>query len=82
MGYIGEQVETCVGILEVFPEHRRQGWAKALLAAKLNDHLAKGYIPWSQVMEGNDISLALHDQLGLRATPACEQCFCWRGRAD
>ena len=82
VGYIGEQVETCVGILEVFPEHRRQGWAKALLAAKLNDHLAKGYIPWSQVMEGNDISLALHDQLGLRATPACEQCFCWRGRAD
>ncbi|MBE6480339.1 MAG: SGNH/GDSL hydrolase family protein [Olsenella sp.] len=80
VGYVGEQVETCVGILEVFPGHRRQGWARALQATKMNEHLAKGYLPWAQVMEGNEVSLDLQASFGLRATPADEQCFCWRRR--
>ena len=64
VGFIGEHPDGALGMLEVFPRARRRGFGSALLAAKANEHLAKGWTPFSQVMAANDASLALHEALG------------------
>ncbi len=64
IGFIGEHPDGALGMLEVFPRARRRGYGSALLAAKANEHLAKGWTPFSQVMAANDASLALHKAVG------------------
>ena len=75
VGFVGQHGEGSIGMLEVFEGHRRHGWAEALEAAMINEHLTRGWTPWGQVFKGNEASLRLQEKLGLTITPAEEQCF-------
>lgn len=67
--FVGEHREGAIGMLEVFPESRRQGWGTALEAAKINQQLSQGYVPWSEIWPDNKASLALQKKLGLTIYP-------------
>lgn len=75
VGFIGEHPEGSMGMLEVFEGHRRAGWAQALEAAKINEQLSLGLVPWGEIYPDNRASLRLQRKLGLRVTPSNEQCF-------
>ncbi len=63
-GFIGMHAEGSVGLLEVLPAFRRQGVATALMNHMVNQCLVQGWIPFSQIWEGNEASLALHRRVG------------------
>lgn len=65
-GFIGEHEEGSMGMLEVFPEFRRQGIAGALEAFCINRMLREGRIPFCQIIKGNEASIRLQEKLGLR----------------
>lgn len=65
-GFIGEHEEGSMGMLEVFPEFRRQGIAEALEAFCINRMLREGRIPFCQIIHGNEASVKLQEKLGLR----------------
>ena len=65
-GFAGFHPEGTIGLLEVFPEHRRQGVGALLQAYLTNLELARGNIPYGQVFEGNEPSLALQRSLGFQ----------------
>ena len=65
-GFIGEHEEGSMGMLEVFPELRRQGIAEALEAFCINRMLREGRIPFCQIIKGNEASVRLQEKLGLR----------------
>lgn len=75
-GFIGEHDEGSIGMLEVFPEHRRRGYAVELLSGAVNRMLAAGRVPFSQVLTDNGPSLALHRKMGMTVLPGV-QCWCW-----
>lgn len=81
-GFVGEHPEGALGMLEVFPEHRRQGWGEALSAAKVNRQLEAGYIPWAQVEPGNAASLGLLRKLGFSVHPEEHMWFLVGGGGD
>ena len=70
VGFVGVHPEGSIGLLEVFEGHRRQGWATQLESEMINRHLERGWIPWGQVFEGNEASLALQRRLSMLVTPA------------
>ena len=70
VGFVGEHPEGSIGMLEVFEGHQRAGWGRALLAAKIRDHLARGETPWTEVYPHNAASLRLHKKLGFECAPA------------
>ena len=76
IGFAGEHREGSIGILQIKDFFRRKGWAEALEATKIAEHLSRGWLPWCQIDEGNDASLALQEKLGFRLTPP-EQVFLW-----
>lgn len=65
VGFIGEHQEGSMGMLYVFPDFRRRGIAKALETDQINRTLQKGFIPYCQVKEQNEISMCLQEKLGL-----------------
>lgn len=67
--FIGEHPEGAIGMLEVFPELRRRGWATALESAKINEQLDRGLVPWGEVWPDNQASIALQEKLGLTVYP-------------
>jgi ribosomal protein S18 acetylase RimI-like enzyme len=75
VGYIGEHPVGSMGMLEVFPDWRRQGWALALEATLINETLRRGETPWCEVYPDNKASIRLQRKLGLKVTPANEQCY-------
>jgi GNAT superfamily N-acetyltransferase len=64
-GFIGEHMEGSVGMLYVYPDHRRKGVATALENAKFAEAIKQGLIPFGQVIYDNDASLALQEKRGL-----------------
>ena len=64
VGYIGLHGEGSMGLLHVFPEYRRRGYAEALYSTLINNQLKKGRLPFAQIIEGNEASLALQRKLG------------------
>lgn len=76
VGFIGEHDEGAIGMLEVFPEHRRRGYAYELEGFLVNRMLACGRVPFTQVVEGNDASFALQRKLGFTVLPRV-QCWNW-----
>lgn len=76
VGFIGEHDEGAIGMLEVFPEHRRRGYASELAAFAVNRMLALGRVPFSQVVLGNEPSFAMHRKLGWTVLPGV-QCWVW-----
>lgn len=76
VGFIGEHDEGAIGMLEVFPEHRRRGYASELAGFAVNRMLSLGRVPFSQVVLGNEPSFAMHRKLGWTVLPGV-QCWVW-----
>ena len=55
--------------LEVLPPYRRRGVALALMSAMANHCLERGWVPFSQIFDGNTASLELHRRLGWTLCP-------------
>jgi len=65
VGYIGTHPEGSMGMLHVFAEYRRRGYAKELYAFQIGRQLRLGRIPYGQVFLDNAASLALQRRFGL-----------------
>ena len=78
-----------MGMLEVFPEARRHGFAQALEAALIGELaleaaligelLAAGRTPYCHVAPDNEASRALQAKLGLRRVDTVQ---CWFGMPE
>lgn len=64
-GFIGTHAEGTIGLLKVFPEYRGRKIGKALETYMINQTLELGQTPFGQVVEGNEVSMALQQSLGL-----------------
>lgn len=67
-GFMGEHIEGSLGMLEVFAEYRRRGIAAELESYMINLHLSRGYLPYGDVIVGNEASLKLQKKLGLKVS--------------
>lgn len=67
-GFIGLHAEGTVGLLEVLPQYRRRGVATLLQSYLTNLELSRGHIPYGQVFDGNEPSLALQRSLGYQCS--------------
>ena len=65
-GFIGQHTEGALGMLEILPDYRRRGLARALMAAAINAALDRGERPFGQILTTNDPSLALSRSMGLQ----------------
>lgn len=65
-GFAGQHEEGSMGMLEIFPEFRRNGLAVALEAFTINRVLSEGRIPYCQIFDDNEASLRLQEKFGLR----------------
>lgn len=65
VGIIGEHLEGSQGMLYIYPEHRRKGYAQALENAMFARAIRKGEIPFGQVVDGNTASMELQKKNGL-----------------
>ena len=66
VGFIGEHPEGSMGMLHVFPEHRRKGYAEALESLLANEYIKQDRIPYGHVVVGNEASMALQKKLGFQ----------------
>lgn len=64
-GFIGTHDEGAIGLLEILPDFRRKGYGYALEAWVIAHELALGYVPYCHVVEGNHVSEALQQKLGM-----------------
>lgn len=64
VGFLGWHEEGSMGMLYVFEQYRRQGYAYAMEALQIKGMLSQGKLPYGQVAVGNDASLALQRRLG------------------
>jgi len=64
-GFVGMHDDGSMGLLEILPEYRRRGIAYTLEAAMINRVLARGRIPYAQIIDGNEASLALQRKMGM-----------------
>lgn len=64
-GYIGIHDDGSIGMLHVFDEYRGRKLGKALQTYVFNMALEWGWIPYGQVVEGNEVSMKLQEALGL-----------------
>lgn len=62
--FIGLHEENAMGMLEVLPEYRRQGWGERLERALIAKVLAMGELPYGHVITGNESSMRLQKKLG------------------
>ena len=65
MAFAGRHAEGSMGLLEVLPQYRRRGLATLLQSHIINLELSHGHIPYGQVFDGNEASLALQRSLGM-----------------
>ena len=65
VGFVGEHLEGSMGLLYVFPEYRRRGFAAALQKRLIAKTMEAGYIPFGQVEKGNVASLNLQKKIGM-----------------
>ena len=67
-GFIGTHPEGTIGMLEILPKYRRRGLAFLLESAMVKRQQARSRLPFAQIIEGNEASLALHVKLGMEIT--------------
>ena len=65
VGFVGEHLEGSMGLLEVFPDCRRQGYGAELESFMISRMLERGLLPYCQVEVDNEKSLALQRKLGM-----------------
>lgn len=66
--FAGRHGEGSVGLLKVLPPYRRRGIATLLQSYVINRELSLGRVPYGQVFDGNEPSLALQRKLGLQVS--------------
>lgn len=81
VGFIGERPDGSFGLLTVFEGHRREGWARTLESAKINQMLDRGQTPWCEVFPDNEASLSLQRALGLAICDPGDLCFAFAPHA-
>ena len=64
-GFIGEHLEGAMGLLYIFPEYRRKGYASALENYYIRETMKKGMVPFCQVETDNQASLKLQRSIGM-----------------
>ena len=64
-GYIGVHQEGSIGMLYVFEDCRRRGYAKQLYSFMIERQLGLGRLAYGQVLTDNEASLALQRDFGL-----------------
>lgn len=64
-GFVGVHTEGAVGMLTVLEEYRGRGIGRALLTYIIRRELRRGHIPYSQILQGNQVSLTLQKKAGL-----------------
>lgn len=64
VGFIGRHPEGSMGLLLIFPEFRRKGYAYHLEGKLINVILDEGRLPYAHIVDDNDKSLALQKKLG------------------
>ncbi|MEE1305943.1 MAG: GNAT family N-acetyltransferase [Agathobacter sp.] len=64
-GIVGFHGEGSIGILHVKNEYRGRKLGKALETYACNEALSRGWIPYGQVEDSNEVSLRLQESLGL-----------------
>ena len=62
--FIGLHEEHAMGMLEVLPDYRRQGWGERLERALIAKLLKMGELPYGHVVVGNESSMRLQEKLG------------------
>ena len=65
VGFIGEHLEGSMGLLYIFPEHRRKGFGTVLETYLIAKTMEDGYIPFGQVEKDNLRSLSLQQKIGM-----------------
>ena len=73
-GFAGEHLEGSMGLLYVFPEFRRRGYAAELEKAIIRRTLRAGCVPFGQVEKDNAASMALQRKLGMTIS---DRLICW-----
>ena len=76
VGFMGEHLEGSLGMLFVYPEFRRKGYAAALENAGFARTIEQGYIPFGQVITGNTASYNLQKKQGLTEADKLVY-WCW-----
>lgn len=76
-GFIGWHDEGAQGMLHVFPEFRRRGFAEALEKHLINIDLRRGFIPFGQLFIWNDASRRLQEKLGMSFADG-RICWLWK----
>lgn len=64
-GIIGIHEEGSIGMLYVKPQYRHQKFAKALETYAFNRALENGWIPYGQIIVGNEPSMRLQESMGM-----------------
>lgn len=64
-GFAGFHGEGSMGMLEIFPEYRRCGYAMQLESFLIGTALDEGRVPYCHVIDGNEASLRLQRKMGL-----------------
>ena len=75
--FIGLHEDFSMGMLEVLPGYRRQGWGERLERALTAELLRRGELPYGQVIKGNQISFHLQQKLGFKL---CSDSVFWMWR--
>ncbi|MBD5133587.1 MAG: GNAT family N-acetyltransferase [Clostridiales bacterium] len=79
MAFAGCHAEGSMGLLEVLPQYRRRGLATLLQSHMIRRELSRGHVPYGQVFDGNEPSLALQRSIGM--TRSMGQLY-WATRDD
>lgn len=72
--FIGLHEDYSMGMLEVLPAYRRQGWGERLERALTAEVLRRGELPYGHVVKGNQVSFKLQEKLGFRL---CSESVFW-----
>ena len=62
--FIGLHGEGAMGLLRVFPQYRRRGYAEKIYSTLIYDQIKRGALPYCQVDVTNDASIHLQNKLG------------------
>jgi ribosomal protein S18 acetylase RimI-like enzyme len=73
-GFIGRHQDGSMGMMEVLPKYRRQGWGERLERALIKMILNEGELPYGHVIVGNEASAKLQDKLGFMR---CKKVVTW-----
>ena len=65
MAFVGRHAEGSIGLLDVLPPYRRRRLATLLQSYMIALELSRGHVPYGQVFDGNEPSLALQRSLGM-----------------